>query len=32
MQDLKCFDLEENDQFNPKSYNLPSYMTFAQAV
>ena len=28
----KFFDFGENDQFKPKNYNLPSCMTFAQAV
>ena len=29
---MKCFDFGENAQFNPKNNNLPSCMTFAQAV
>ena len=29
---LKCLDFRENAQFKPKNYNLPSSMTFRQAV
>ena len=32
IQYLKCFDFGKNDQFNLQNYNLPSCMTFAQAV